>query len=134
MSLAQGTNTSTRPRIEPGSPDPESDALTTRPVRPPGMKVISRGGGGGGGSPQEIYLLTGIDLSQCLSVVQFGKNFQSCCLLKSHAKTSTKTTWSRHTYILNQRTNGPVNAHLISWPTKAQNIQKLKPGKYMVKK
>ena len=30
-----------------------------------------------------------------------------------------------------QRTNGPVNAHLISWPTKAQNIQK--PGKYMVK-
>ena len=26
---------------------------------------------------------------------------------------------------LNQRTNGPVNAHLISWPTKAQNIQNL---------
>ena len=25
----------------------------------------------------------------------------------------------------NQRTNGPVNAHLISWPIKAQNIQKL---------
>ena len=24
---------------------------------------------------------------------------------------------------LNKRTNGPVNAHLISWPTKAQNIQ-----------
>ena len=23
----------------------------------------------------------------------------------------------------NQRTNGPVNAHLISWPSKAQNIQ-----------
>ena len=35
MSLAQGNNTLTRPRIEPGSPDPESDALTTRPVRPP---------------------------------------------------------------------------------------------------
>ena len=34
MSLAQGDNTPTRPRIEPGSPDPESDALTTRPVRP----------------------------------------------------------------------------------------------------
>ena len=34
MSLAQGNNTPTRPRIEPGSPDPESDALTTRPVRP----------------------------------------------------------------------------------------------------
>ena len=27
--------------------------------------------------------------------------------------------------ILNQRTNGPVNAHLISWPINAQNIQNL---------
>ena len=26
---------------------------------------------------------------------------------------------------LNQRTNGTVNAHLISWPSKAQNIQNL---------
>ena len=34
MSLAQGNNTPTRRRIEHGSPDPESDALTTRPVRP----------------------------------------------------------------------------------------------------
>ena len=34
MSLAQGNNTPTWPRIEPGSPDPESDALTTRPVAP----------------------------------------------------------------------------------------------------
>ena len=25
----------------------------------------------------------------------------------------------------NQRTSGPVNAHLISWPNKAQNIQNL---------
>ena len=33
MSLAQGNNTPTRPRIEPGSPDSESDALTIRPVR-----------------------------------------------------------------------------------------------------
>ena len=24
----------------------------------------------------------------------------------------------------NQRTNGPVNAHLISWPTKAQKFAK----------
>ena len=38
MSLAQGNNTPTRPRIELGSPDPESDALTTRPVRPPHCK------------------------------------------------------------------------------------------------
>ena len=26
---------------------------------------------------------------------------------------------------INQRINGPVNAHLISWPSKAQNIQNL---------
>ena len=25
----------------------------------------------------------------------------------------------------NQRTSGPVNAHLMSWPSKAQNIQNL---------
>ena len=37
MSLAQGNNTPTRPRIEPGSPDPESNALTTRPVRSPNV-------------------------------------------------------------------------------------------------
>ena len=35
MSLAQGNNTPTRPRIEPGSPDSESDALTIRPVCSP---------------------------------------------------------------------------------------------------
>ena len=32
MSLAQGNNTPTRPRNEPGSTNPEYDALTTRPV------------------------------------------------------------------------------------------------------
>ena len=42
MSLAQGNNTPTRPRIEPGSPDPESDALTTRPVRPHEVAFVSR--------------------------------------------------------------------------------------------
>ena len=35
MSLAQGNNTKTQLRIEPGSSDSESDALTTRPVRSP---------------------------------------------------------------------------------------------------
>ena len=40
MSLAQGNNTPTRPRIEPGSPDPESDALTTRPVRSPSVYLM----------------------------------------------------------------------------------------------
>ena len=27
--------------------------------------------------------------------------------------------------LIDQRTNGPVNAHLISWPSKEQNIQNL---------
>ena len=40
MSLAQGNNTPTRPRIEPGSPDPEPDALTIRPVRPPKTELF----------------------------------------------------------------------------------------------
>ena len=31
---------------------------------------------------------------------------------------------ARHRSV-DQRTNGPVNAHLISWPCKAQNIQNL---------
>ena len=26
---------------------------------------------------------------------------------------------------LNQRTNGPVNAHLISWPSQAQNLENI---------
>ena len=25
----------------------------------------------------------------------------------------------------NQRTNGPLNAHLISWPSKAQNLENI---------
>ena len=50
MSLAQGNNTPTRPRIELGSPDPESDALTTRPclrnclfgIADPGVHRVGR--------------------------------------------------------------------------------------------
>ena len=42
MSLAQGNNTPSRPRIEPGSPDPESDALTTMPVRPPYEGMVNQ--------------------------------------------------------------------------------------------
>ena len=40
--MLKETNTPTRPRIEPGSPDPESDALTIRPVRPPPTNVVPR--------------------------------------------------------------------------------------------
>ena len=38
--MLKETNTPTRPRIEPGSPDPESDALTIRPVRPPFNDIV----------------------------------------------------------------------------------------------
>ena len=34
----------------------------------------------------------------------------------------------------NQRTNGPVKAHLISWPSKAQNIQNLENIRGGIKK
>ena len=61
MSLAQGNNTPTRPRIEPGSPDPESDALTTRPVRSPYIYMVYlnnickwEGGSRGGGTYLKI--------------------------------------------------------------------------------
>ena len=40
--MLKETNTPTRPRIEPGSPDPESDALTIRPVRPPSLCNTNR--------------------------------------------------------------------------------------------
>ena len=38
---------------------------------------------------------------------------------------SEKGKWNKSVLINNQRTNGPVNAHLISWPSKAQNIHNL---------
>ena len=37
----------------------------------------------------------------------------------------TKIIFQFSSNIINQRTNGPVNAHLISWSSKAQNIQNL---------
>ena len=36
-----------------------------------------------------------------------------------------KKTPDLHLTYSNQRTNGPLNAHLISWPSKVQNIQNL---------
>ena len=52
-------------------------------------------------------------------------------VLKWTPKTSNKMKQNRCTasdkaaIINNQMTIGPVNAHLISWPSKAQNIQNL---------
>ena len=46
-------------------------------------------------------------------------------LFTSRKHLRTKVTPDFHLTYSNQRTNGPVNAHLISWPSKAQNIQNL---------
>ena len=44
---------------------------------------------------------------------------------KSLTKISIFIILEREIEKVNQRTNGPVNSHLISWPSKAQNIQNL---------
>ena len=63
-------------------------------------------------------------------VISNEKRDNKQCLLDTPRRVTVtnKRLKSKH----NQRTNGPVNAHLISWPSKAQNIQNLE--KYMVKK
>ena len=38
---------------------------------------------------------------------------------------SRKCVKERKDELINQRTDGPVNAYLIAWPIKAQNIQNL---------
>ena len=49
--------------------------------------------------------------------------FLSQATSRKHLRT--KVTPDLHLTYSNQRTNGPVDAHLISWPSKAQNIQNL---------
>ena len=44
---------------------------------------------------------------------------RGCFLRLPHGTTPAAVTTNK------QRTNGPVNAHLIYWPSKAQNIQNL---------
>ena len=52
-----------------------------------------------------------------------------CCVFISCEYSTETTVLNYHVQkvleIKNQRTSGPVNAHLISWPSKAQNIQNL---------
>ena len=83
-----------------------------------------------------VYPWSGFRRSQCSSI------FFSETTWPIKAKFYVELTWvvgtkfcSRHVGHMtkmpatpiygNQRTNGPVNAHLISWPNKAQNIQNL---------
>ena len=46
-------------------------------------------------------------------------------LILMRSKAQIRNQWYDLKEIKNQRTNGPVNAHLISWPSKAQNIHNL---------
>ena len=65
-----------------------------------GNQGVGGGGGGGGGSGLSVPLL---DPSMCFHSEIMNKCFK----------------------LNNQRTNGPVNPHLISWPSYVQNIQYL---------
>ena len=60
---------------------------------------------------RNIYYMFQINLEDCLNKSQMMKNNMIFKYLENN--------------FFNQRTNGPVNAHLISWPSKAQNIQNL---------
>ena len=95
-----------------------------------------------------IYLLKKCEIKQCYCKLQVILYFQRSP--KKHGITflgHRQKAWSQIKLCIynffggkrkippnipNQRTNGPVNAHLISWPSKAQNIQNLE--KYRVKK
>ena len=64
--------------------------------------------------------------------VGFYEELKKIILKLSRKHLRTKVTPDFRLTYSNQRTNGPVNSHLISWPRKAQNIQNLE--KNMVKK
>ena len=72
MSLTQGNNTPTRPRMEPGSPNPESNALTTRPVRSPTKVYVE--------PPWEVekkaYVNGTGHMTKMVAMLIYGKNFQ----------------------------------------------------------
>ena len=72
----------------------------------------------------------GLQLNDGVRVTNTADHNQTVHTSQKHL--CTKVTPDFHLTYSNQRTNGPVNAHLISCPSEAQNIQK--PGKYMVKK
>ena len=109
--MLKETNTPTRPRIEPGSPDPESDALTIRPVRPP-ILVYER-----------IHKLVSLkcESDKYFGFVLFDRRFSQL----EFTDGTCQRIFGFAYWVRNQRTNGPVNAHLMSCPSKAQNIKKI---------
>ena len=61
-----------------------------------------------GGQINNVQLITGVRTAEM-------SQLQNCSVMCTKNASENE----------NQRTNGPVNAHLISWPSKAQNIQNL---------
>ena len=56
---------------------------------------------------------------------QYAPHFFKVGGIKSKCQVSLAVKY-RNIYLTNnQRTNGPVNAHLISWPSKAQNLENI---------
>ena len=54
------------------------------------------------------------------------QNIKWCLIVAKHKTVlNIRLFQPRRKVYINQRTNVPVNAHLISWPSKAQNIQNL---------
>ena len=83
--------------------------------------------------PEVFRVPAGIDWRELASVSTGNvSEFAFFCRSKQGSRNKSYCKLSIAEAMVNQRTNGPVNAHLISWPSKAQNIQNLK--KHMVKK
>ena len=70
-----------------------------------------------------------VDVGRIIDTESIMKNISNAVILRKYGATrylthlqNMPTCQPGHQ---DQRTNGPVNAHLIPWPTKAQNIQNL---------
>ena len=76
-------------------------------------------------APDFTYLSTGLSLLDNIAKFYQSRTylFPKCAALTLFKILSRKPIVQEQTF--DQRTNGPVNAHLISWPSKAQNIQNL---------
>ena len=61
------------------------------------------------------------EVKKSRNIVTIARNLLPNVTMFTYANRSEKIC----SFILYQRTNDPVNAHLISWPSKAQNIQNL---------
>ena len=64
-----------------------------------------------GGQINNVQMITGVRIVEM-------SQLQNCSVMCAKKEVIVKLK-------INQRTNGPVNAHLISWPSKAQNLENI---------